>query len=243
MKSARAVSAIAALLCVAALVTLGASGPGTRLGAWHWTTGLAMFRWTVYLAGAGAAIALVALLVPKLRNGRVALLAGALVASLAAAAVPLGFARAAGAVPPIHDITTDMDDPPRFSALLPLREGARNPPEYAGRAVADQQRAAYPDIQPLVVGVPVSEAFARAQRAASAHGWQIVAADPASGRLEAVATTSWFGFRDDVVVRVAPAGTGGSRVDVRSKSRVGRSDLGANAKRVRRFLASMKEAS
>ncbi len=243
MKSARAVHAIAALLCLAALATLGASGPGTRLGAWPWTTGLAIFRWTVYLAGAGAAIALVALMVPRLRKGRVALLGGVLLASLAAAAVPLGFARTAGTVPPIHDITTDLDDPPRFAAVLKLREDARNPPEHAGRAVADQQRAAYADIQPLVIAVPVAEAFSRAQRVAAAQGWQIVAADPAAGRMEAVATTRWFGFRDDVVVRVAPAGTAGSRVDVRSKSRVGRSDLGTNAKRVRRFLASMKEAA
>ena len=70
-------------------------------------------------------------------------------------------------------------------------------------------------------------------------GWEVVAADPAAGRIEAVATTFWFGFKDDIVVRVAPAGAG-SLIDARSKSRVGVGDLGTNAQRLRAYLERLK---
>ena len=142
-------------------------------------------------------------------------------------------------VPPIHDITTDMDNPPQFVAVLPLRADAPNPPDY-DPAVAEQQRAAYADVRPLRLDVPPAEAFARVQQAANARGWDLVDADAAEGRLEATETTQWFGFKDDVVVRVQPDGSGGSIVDVRSKSRMGMSDLGANAERIRALLADLR---
>ncbi len=87
--------------------------------------------------------------------------------------------------------------------------------------------------------MPPAEAFKRVERVATALGWEIVARVPADGRLEAVVTSPWFGFRDDVVVRVRPQGTG-SRVDIRSKSRNGEADLGGNVDRVRAFLARLK---
>jgi uncharacterized protein (DUF1499 family) len=102
-------------------------------------------------------------------------------------------------------------------------------------ATAEQQRRAYPDIQPLILPVPSGDAFAKARAAAQAMGWEIASADPAAGRIEAVATTFWFGFKDDVTVRVTPQGAA-SRIDVRSRSRVGRGDAGANAERIRRYL-------
>jgi uncharacterized protein (DUF1499 family) len=144
-------------------------------------------------------------------------------------------------VPPIHDVTTDPDDPPRFVAVLPLRREAPNSAEYAGPTLAAQQRAGYPDLAPVHLADPPPQAFARAVAAARSLGWQIVAAAPAEGRLEATDRTRWFGFRDDVVVRVLPE-AGGSRVDVRSVSRVGRSDLGTNARRIRRFLEALQAA-
>jgi uncharacterized protein (DUF1499 family) len=242
MKPAQAVGIAAATLCAAALLLLLLSGPGTRFGAWHFSVGLGLLRWAVYLGAAGAVLALVALSAPKLRAGRTAVLVAALVAGLAAVAAPLRFQQLARAVPPIHDITTDLDDPPKFVAVLPLRAGAPNPAAHAGAAIADQQRQAYPDVQPLLLPVPVAEAFARAHRVAQALGWEIVAADAGAGRVEATATTAWFGFKDDIVVRVAPAGTSGTRVDIRSKSRVGRGDAGANAGRIREFLAAMGRA-
>ena len=116
--------------------------------------------------------------------------------------------------------------------------GADNPPEYPGASVAAQQKAAYPDIAPRDLTVPPDQAFARAVTAARGMGWEIVAEKAAEGRIEATATTPWVGFKDDIVIRVV-ATSGGARVDVRSKSRVGRSDVGANAARIRGFMNAL----
>jgi uncharacterized protein (DUF1499 family) len=139
--------------------------------------------------------------------------------------------------PRIHDITTDPDDPPRFQALLARRAGRWvSTPDYDGAHAAAEQRRAYPDIQPLMLAMPVARAFEAALGAARRMEWEIVAADRAAGLIEAVATTRLIRFKDDVVVRLRPEG-GGTRVDVRSKSRLGSGDLGTNARRIRRFLA------
>ena len=144
-------------------------------------------------------------------------------------------------LPSIHDITTDTGNPPQFVALRAVREKSPNGPEYAGEKIARQQKAAYPDIQPLMVGEPPARAFERALAAARSMGWDIAAASAEDGRIEATATTRWFRFKDDVVVRVTPS-TAGSRIDVRSKSRLGRSDLGTNAKRIRAYFAAFNAA-
>ena len=141
--------------------------------------------------------------------------------------------------PSIHDITTDPDDPPAFMALLGRRAGRWvSPPEYDGPKAAAEQRRAYPDIQPLILNAPLTQAFEAAAAAARAMGWETVEADRAAGRIEAIATTRLMRFKDDVVVRLR-GDVGGVRVDVRSKSRVGRGDLGTNARRIRRFLAAL----
>ena len=141
-------------------------------------------------------------------------------------------------MPPIHDITTDTADPPVFVAVLPLRADAPNPAEYGGEDVAAAQQQAYPDLRPLILPLAPDVTFARALDAARGAGWAIVAADSTDRRIEATETTGWFGFKDDVVVRIRPA-DGGSRVDVRSVSRTGRSDVGTNARRIRAYLRSL----
>ncbi len=169
----------------------------------------------------------------------------ALVAALLSAGalgVPLANILPALGAPPIHDITTDPDDPPRFEAVVPLRAGAPNPLEYGGPQLAATQRAAYPDVLPLAVDASPSAVLEAARSVAVELGWEIVAVDPARGLLEATATTFWFGFEDDVAVRVRPAESGGALVDVRSVSRVGVGDLGANANRIRAFLARLQAA-
>jgi uncharacterized protein (DUF1499 family) len=153
---------------------------------------------------------------------------------------------------PIHDVTTDLNDPPVFKDAVPLRvaSGAMNPPEYQriqsmqGHTinVPEAQRRAYPDIQPLVLPLPPARVVELAEQVAKDTGWSIVAVAPSEGRLEATDTTLYFGFKDDVVVRVTPESTG-SRVDVRSESRVGGGDAGTNAKRVRAFLAKLHQAA
>jgi uncharacterized protein (DUF1499 family) len=125
--------------------------------------------------------------------------------------------------------------------VLPRRHGAPNPADHGGTALAAQQRAGYPDLAPGRFTAPPDRVFARALDVARGLGWEIVATAPAEGRLEATDRTRWFGFRDDVVVRVRPDGAG-TRVDIRSVSRVGRSDLGTNARRIRGFVEALRAA-
>lgn len=224
----------------AAIVAL-AAGPGHRLGLWSFGTGFQILKWASYAALAAAAISLVAAVLTLPGRGRrglgLALLG--IVIGLATAYVPWSWKRTAERVPPIHDITTDLEDPPQFVEVLEERADAPNPAEYGGPEIAEQQREAYPDLGPLVLDVPPDRAFVRAHEAASEMGWEIVASEPDEGRIEATDTTPWFGFEDDIIVRVRPT-DGGSRIDVRSVSRVGRSDVGTNAKRIRKYLDEIR---
>ena len=229
---------LAPVLSVLAVVLLIAAGPGTRLGLWGFRTGFLLLRWGAYLGIAGAGFGLLGLLWrPAGGSYRRPVLAIAL--GGVAALLPWRWMQQARKVPPIHDITTDTERPPEFTAVLPLRADAPNSAAYGGPEVAAQQRAAYPDIVPLRLGDPPGEVFPRALDAARKSGWEIVATDSAEGRIEATATTTWFGFKDDVVIRVSPDGNG-SRVDLRSVSRVGASDVGTNARRIRGYLDRLR---
>ena len=233
------ISRIPLLVAIASLVLLLVAGPGTRLGLWEFGTGFQLMRWA-FFGGAGAAVvALLLLVIPRTRRNALPALLAALVVGGATAWVPWHGLQTARSVPAIHDISTDTEDPPEFVAVRPLRADAPNPPEYPGGEVAEQQREAYPDVRPLETGLSPAEAFARAEGVARSMGWDIVAAEPGDGRIEATATTFWFGFKDDVVIRVRPSADG-SRIDIRSKSRVGRSDVGANAARIRAFVAEFE---
>lgn len=227
-------------LTAAAVATLALSGLGSRWGWWSYRAGFVLLRWAAWAGMLAAAAGLLALAVALWRRLPLTALVALLAVAVAAGVVwvPLTFQRLARGVPPIHDITTDTDNPPRFVAVLAQRGAGANPAEYAGAPVAAQQKAAYPDVAPAELAVPPEDAFERALSSARALGWEIVAAVPAEGRLEATATTFWFGFKDDVVVRITRTERG-SRVDVRSLSRVGRSDLGTNARRIRAFLLAL----
>lgn len=143
--------------------------------------------------------------------------------------------------PAIHDLTTDVADPPAFVALVSIREAdaAQNPPEYAGAETARLQQEAFPDLTTLQLGAEPAAVFMNAVDVMREMDWEVVAEDPAAGRIEATDTTEWFRFKDDVVVRIRAA-DGGTLVDVRSKSRVGRGDMGANAARIREFIARLQ---
>jgi uncharacterized protein (DUF1499 family) len=225
------------LLGLVAAVLVLAAGPGTRFGLWNYRTGFSALRWGAYAGLAAAAVAVLLLIVRPRSGGVVPLMLG-LVLGLGAAFVPWRWMQQARRVPPIHDITTDLDRPPKFVAILPLRAGAPNPATYGGSEVADAQRRSYPDIKPLLLSGPAGAAYKQALASARGMGWELVASDSTAGRIEATATTPWFGFKDDVVVRVRPEGSG-SRIDVRSVSRVGKSDVGANAQRIRTYLADV----
>lgn len=230
-----------ALALVAGLALLVA-GPGHRFGWWSLGTGFAIIRWAAYGGIAAAVISAAALVLAPLRGQRRGMfraLAG-LAIGLIVVGVPWSYLRTARSVPPIHDVTTDPLEPPAFEAIVPLRADAPNSAEYGGAEVAAQQREAYPDLASLVIALPPDRAFAAALAAALEMDWQIVAADEGDGRIEASDRTLWFGFTDDVVVRIRPDGAG-SRLDVRSTSRVGVGDLGKNAARVRAYLAEVRE--
>ena len=226
-------------LAVLAAGTVVAAGPGYRFGWWGLGAAFTLLRYGAELGLLTGALALVAVLIGWATGsgGRLGLLA--LLIALAAFGVPWRMLAQARRVPPIHDITTDFEDPPVFVAVVAHRAGARNPVEYAGPAVAAQQRTGYPDLGPLDFAAPPERVFPAVESTARGFGWEIVAVLPTDGRLEATATTPWFGFKDDVVVRVR-ARNGGSRVDVRSLSRIGGSDLGTNARRVRAFLERLR---
>jgi uncharacterized protein (DUF1499 family) len=198
-------------LAVLALAVLAASGPAVRSGLVSYGVGILMLPAAGVLGLAGAILGLIALS----RRARVARPLFALVLGASVAAIPAAAYLRARSVPPINDISTD-------------------PTEQS-----DAQRRAYPDIQPLRLAVAPNIAFERAKGAIEEAGWQIVREDPSAGRIEALATTLWFGFKDDVIVRINADGAG-SRVDVRSKSRVGRSDLGTNAQRIRAFQRRLR---
>jgi uncharacterized protein (DUF1499 family) len=226
-------------LAVLAVVAMMLAGVGSRLEWWSFRTGFAILKNSAFLALFAAVISLVALIRAVWRTGPGRLVATCgLALGLAAAWVPWSWLQTARSVPAIHDITTDTENPPQFVAILPLRADAPNPTEYGGKDVAKLQQAAYPDIVPASLLMSPDEAFDRALKVAEALGWRIVAADRAARRIEAVDTTWWFGFKDDMVIRITPEETG-ARVDIRSVSRVGKSDVGANAKRIRKFLARL----
>ena len=231
----------AGLLLALAGAGLLLAGPlGSRAGLWSFIIGFLLLAVSVLLGLVGASLSLVG----GIRTGQWMLAGAGIIAGFAVVGVPGAFLLSARGKPSIHDITTDPDDPPAFVAILPLRAGAANPPEYAGATAAADQRRAYPDIQPLSLRVAKEEAFDRALGAARALGWDVVADDRASGRIEAVDTTFWFGFKDDVVIRITEVPVdGGTRVDVRSKSRVGRGDLGTNARRIRDLLGRLQSSS
>jgi hypothetical protein len=162
-----------------------------------------------------------------------------MIAGLTVAAVPLNWRLTAKSLPYIHDISTDTVNPPQFVAILPLRASSPNPATYGGPEVAAEQKRAYGDLRTEVLDLPMGQAYERALATARAMGWKIVAAEAGQGRIEATDSTFWFGFTDDIVIRLAPAG-GRTLLDIRSTSRVGKSDVGTNAKRIRAFIEKVR---
>lgn len=151
----------------------------------------------------------------------------------------------ASKLPMIADITTDALDPPRFEAIARLRTRQANPVLYAGLYTAEQQRATWPDIEPLMVNVPPEAAYEAAMALVTKRKWRVVnARSPQAGRrdgfIEAVALTPIMAFREDVAIRIRAAGPG-SRIDMRSASRYGRIDFGDNASRVRTLLEDIDD--
>ncbi len=229
----------AAAVVLVSLALIAGAGPAYRVGILPLGTAFDALRLGVLVAAVGSGLALIALsgLVRHRRFGSLPIALGALVVGLGSSAIPYMHWQQAQHAPPIHDITTDTGDPPAFRALAEARERAPNAVDYPGEETARLQRAAYPDIEPLYLAATPDAVRAAAETTVLAHGWEPAAVE--RDRLEATAVTTWFGFRDDVVIRLREV-DGGTRVDVRSASRLGRGDAGANAARIRAFLRELE---
>ena len=195
------------------------------------------------LALAGVVVSLVALVTAlRTRTGGAGLALLGLVGAVPPVVVFHQY-RLARTVPPINDVSTDLQNPPAYVAAAANEFWKGKSLAYPA-GFADSVRRGYPDLGPRVLAVPPARAFAVAHQAAQGMpGWEITAVDSAAGRIEATATTRWFGFKDDIVVRVTPRGADSATVDMRSKSRVGRSDVGANAARIRDYFAALARAA
>jgi hypothetical protein len=237
---------------LAVLIALAAS-LGTRAGLWTYKVGLPLILPAIAIGLIALVAGIVWVVTALIRNSSQGVRFGVigLVGAVLVLAVPLNGLRLGLTSPPIHDISTDIEFAPAFKAVLPLRQGAANGPEYDGpkpvklpdghtTTVAALQKKYYGDVVAWVGFTKPVKLFWRALNLANRMGWHVVAFDPKEGRIEATDTTFWFGFTDDIVIRVRPAGKLGARLDIRSKSRVGVSDLGSNAARLRTFLKTLK---
>jgi hypothetical protein len=247
---------LAARLALAAVLVSGAvalaASIGTRLGLWSYKVGVPLIYPAAVIGIVGLLSGVIWAIAALVRNssegaryGVIGLLGG-----IAVAGIPLNYERLELTAPPIHDISTDVGNAPTFKALLPIRKDAQNGPAYDGAdkvkflgrttTVAALQKKYYGEVIPFAQFIKPAKLFYRALAIANDDGWHVVDVDEKEGRIEAWDTTFWFGFVDDIVIRVRPAGKLGARLDIRSKSRVGKSDLGSNASRLRSFLKRLK---
>lgn len=217
------------------LVTL--AGPLYKFGLVDLATAFAGFKFGVF-AGIAALVLLGIQLLFKRDTASIGSALTSAMLAITAIAIPLSMMNSAKNVPPIHDISTDLVNPPEFVAIAPLRADAPNPVEYAGVETATQQRAAYPELQTLRYSQSKSELVEATKQAIDNLGWELVNIDADKGVIEATDTTAWFGFKDDVVVRITD-NSSERLVDIRSKSRVGGSDLGKNAARIHKLIEEL----
>ncbi|MCY7280987.1 MAG: DUF1499 domain-containing protein [Sphingomonas bacterium] len=227
---------------------------GSAADAWNFGTGLGALRYALYATLAGGVLAIVAFVLSRRSGARTGWLNGlALAVSLLFVAYLGNQVATARSVPAIHDAATDLDDLPQFRKLAVRADNLANIPDgdRPELATLDPEsrwktlhREAYADLRPLRLPAAPAEVVRRTEDLARDRGWDVVSVDARAGIVEATATTLFFRFKDDVVVRVRPdpARPGGSIVDMRSISRVGGSDVGVNAARIRSFLVDLAKA-
>ena len=228
---------LVSLVSLSAFLLVALPGPLYKYGVVDLGTAFTAFKFGVF-AGIATLILLVLQILFKRKTVTLGSTIMALLLSIIAIAIPLSMLNKGKSVPPIHDISTDLVNPPEFVAIAPLRADAPNPVEYAGVEVATQQRAAYPELQTLNYTQSKSELVEATKQVIDHLGWQLVNIDADQGIIEATDRTMWFGFKDDVIVRITDNGSK-RLVDIRSKSRVGGSDLGKNAERIHGFIEEL----
>ena len=214
---------------------------GTRLQLWQYGPGLKLVAATFVLS----CLVFVASVIVAIwkRQSAPATRKAAMIAAAVSLLPMLGIGTqlAGGSkLPAIHNISTDVTDPPQFVKIALIRNDQHNPLEYNVRELADVQRAAYPNVTTQYTNLSIGQAHDRAMLVAQSLGWDIVHHDVDAGIIEATDTTKLWNFKDDVVIRLRSV-DGEIAVDLRSVSRVGRSDLGANAKRIESFFAAFEQ--
>lgn len=199
-----------------------------------------LMKWGTYAAAGTLLLSVIWVIVAAVsRSGAgLMLVVIGVVLAVGAGQAPLRMKMKADSVPFIHDITTDTANPPAFVALAPVRATAPNGVDYTTDP-AEQQKG-YPDIKTFTSPKSSAELYEKALAVAKTMKWEIVSSSADEGRIEATDTTAWWGFKDDIVIRVVAEGNG-SKLDIRSMSRVGKSDLGKNAERIRAFLSALQE--
>lgn len=234
-------SVLGFIVSLAGLLWFASSGLGYNLNFWELGTAFDFFLWGAILATVGALVSLGATFIVKLREKRGLNLAiSGIVVGLIATGTFLYFYMLAVNNPPIHDITTDFNNPPQFQELIRVRKNYPNPSDYGGPEIARQQKNWFPEIGPLELQVDQQKAYDYALQAArNMSWWKIQATHPDEHMIEATSTIPWFGFKDDIVIRVTNT-SGKSRIDVRSVSRIGKGDLGMNARRIKDYLGKVR---
>lgn len=232
------VSAWLGRLCVLAVLL----GPvAAHVGISSPLAGFGVLLCGLLLGALSVAVGLLALLFAPAAARRATLAAMAAPVVVLLAVVAVVVARGGAGVPRINDITTDTDAPPRFVHAGTLPENVGRDLAYPGASFAEQQKAAYADLGPVTLAMPPDEAFKQVAAAArSLPNWAITREDATALALEGYDTTWLFRFRDDFVIEVRPAPNGQSIVQMRSKSRDGQGDLGANAARIRAFFQRLR---
>lgn len=235
-------SRILLYLSVAATVVFIASGYGYQWDVWSLGFAFTLLTYSAYAAIGLAVINLVSIwFIKKSGSKAIGYVVFSLIITGAVAITGVYWQQRAQSVPPIHDITTDLQNPPEFSAIVRLREDSPNPPGYAGPETADMQRESYSEIQPLILPYDMQDVMDAAVMLVTDREWKLVAVNRKEGRIEATEKLPWFGFKDDVVLRFTQTETG-TQVDMRSKSRIGRGDVGVNAERIEEFLEDLEES-
>lgn len=228
---------LVSLVSLSAFLLVALPGPLYKYGVVDLGTAFTGFKFGVF-AGIATLILLLLQILFKRKTVTFGSTIMALLLSTIAITIPLSMLNKGKSVPPIHDISTDLVSPPEFVAIAPLRADAPNPVGYAGVEVATQQRAAYPELQTLHYPQSKSELVEATKQVIDHLGWQLVNIDADQGIVEATDRTMWFGFKDDVIVRITDNGSK-RLVDIRSKSRVGGSDLGKNAERIHKLIEEL----
>ena len=238
---------LGAIIATIAIALGVLSGTGYKLGWWELGMAFTVLRWSCYAGLASAASAVIGLIFSKQKGVSILIL----LAGLGVSGMIFNQVQTARSVPPIHDITTDTENPPVFVDVVELRGeksnsvdyatkvGPKNPETDTSRPYAVIQAEHYPHIGPLNLEMNVEACFDLANEAAIGQKWEIVSAVKDEGRIEATDVTFWFGFKDDVVIRVT-GDDASCRVDMRSSSRVGMSDVGVNAKRIEAYLSKLE---